>query len=119
MIGYQEPCRYCDELIPPMSNTCPLCGRVNPHAARCPRCRNPVQKRWVNCPGCGLDLKTECPYCGEETRFGDYCDACDVRLMVRCSNAKCGLEQPPVARACSKCGKPLETMEFPSYGGDR
>ena len=114
MLGYQQPCRYCDELIPPMSETCPQCGRVNPHTQRCPRCRNPVRRNWVSCSGCGLPLKISCPFCGEETFFGDYCDACDARLVVRCSDEKCGLEQPPVGDTCTQCGKPLET---PSTGG--
>ena len=67
MPGYMHPCRYCDRLIPPDSNTCPLCGKVNPLQLRCPRCRNPIRKDYVSCNSCGLELKCICPGCGKTT----------------------------------------------------
>lgn len=30
MPEYKHSCRYCDKLIPPESNVCPLCGKVDP-----------------------------------------------------------------------------------------
>ncbi|MFP4200983.1 MAG: double zinc ribbon domain-containing protein [Bacillota bacterium] len=119
MIGYQKPCRYCDELIPPTSNTCPNCGRVNPLSSRCPRCKTPLRAGWSHCPSCGLKLRIDCPYCGEKTFFGDYCDKCDARLLVRCTGEKCRLEQPPLGEVCIECGKPVEKIESISSGGDK
>jgi len=114
VIGYQQPCRYCDEFIPPTSNVCPVCGKVNPLHMRCPRCRDLIRKAWTNCSNCGLELRITCPYCQETTFFGDYCETCDARLVVVCSAEKCGLEQPPIGDSCKECGKPLKT---PTPGG--
>ncbi len=112
MIGYKHPCRYCDEFIPPNSKVCPLCGKVNPlDSLRCPKCRDIIRRAWKNCSNCGLSLSVSCPYCAEETFFGDYCDQCESRLVVVCSDDECGLQQPPVGDECSKCGKPLEPLE--------
>ena len=111
MIGYKHPCRYCDEFIPPDSNVCPLCGRANPLRMRCPKCRDLIRRSYANCGHCGLQLTITCPYCGESTFFDDYCDECDTRLLMMCSNEKCMLEQPPVGEVCSKCGKPLQPIE--------
>ncbi|RLF38009.1 MAG: hypothetical protein DRN21_05750 [Thermoplasmata archaeon] len=107
MPGYMHPCRYCNELIPPDSNVCPMCGKVNPLGPlRCPRCRNPVRKNYKVCPSCGLNLEIACPYCGEMTFCGDYCGHCEKRLVVVCP--KCKNEQPPIEGKCIKCGKPLK-----------
>ncbi len=109
MIGYKHPCRYCDKLVPPMSKICPFCGKVNPlDQLRCPRCRDPIQKGWKICSSCGLDLVTICPQCAKATFFGDYCDHCQARLVVVCSQKKCGAEQPPIGDRCIKCGKPFK-----------
>ncbi|HEX3049004.1 MAG TPA: zinc ribbon domain-containing protein [Bacillota bacterium] len=106
MPGYQHPCRYCDQLIPPDSNTCPLCGKVNPLGPlRCQKCRVPIQKGWKSCPGCGLTLETNCPHCGEKTFFGDYCDHCGKELKITCP--KCGTKQAPLSECCLQCKKPL------------
>ena len=67
MPGYMQPCRHCDRLIPPDSNSCPLCGKVDPLQLRCPRCRNPIKKDYVVCNSCGLELKCLCPGCGKST----------------------------------------------------
>ncbi len=109
MVGYKHPCRYCDRLVPPNANVCPLCGKVNPVGAlRCPNCRNPVEKGWVACSNCGLSLQADCPQCGQKTFFVDYCEHCDHRLLVVCSNRKCKAEQAPGGELCIKCGKPLK-----------
>jgi predicted amidophosphoribosyltransferase len=107
MLGYKQPCRYCERLIPPESKICPLCGKVNPLGPlRCPRCRNPVRKDYVVCNNCGLSLKVNCPTCGEITFFEDYCEHCGARLVVVCP--RCGKEQPPIGDKCNKCGRPLK-----------
>jgi hypothetical protein len=107
--GYKKPCRYCEGLIAPESKVCPLCGKVSPLGSpRCPRCRSQVEKGWIRCGDCGLSLEVVCPFCGEQTFFGDYCDKCDARLLVTCPNRKCGEEQPPIGGTCVKCGKPLK-----------
>ncbi|MFO7811246.1 MAG: hypothetical protein R6V47_07760 [Candidatus Delongbacteria bacterium] len=109
MPGFKHPCRYCDKLVPPNSNVCPFCGKINPKGpTRCPVCRNPISSDYKVCAGCGLELKTVCPECGKETFLGDYCEHCDVRLLVVCTNKKCGHEQPPIGDKCLKCGKPLK-----------
>lgn len=109
MAGYKHPCRYCDKLVPPESNVCPICGRKNPIGPlRCPKCKNPIEKGWVSCSNCGLTLKIICPKCGIETFFGDYCDSCKAPITVICPNPKCRTEQPPVGEKCIKCGKPLK-----------
>lgn len=108
MPGYMHPCRYCDKLIPPDSNTCPLCGKVNPLGLRCPRCKNPIRKDYVSCNSCGLELKCLCPSCGKTTFFGDYCEHCGHRLAVVCPHQKCRKEQPPLGNSCIYCGKPLK-----------
>ncbi len=108
MPGYKHPCRHCGQLAPPNANVCPFCGKVNPKGpARCPKCRNPIKKEYKVCAGCGIELKTGCPRCGEETFLGDYCDHCDERLLVVCPGKKCGLEQAPIGEFCVKCGEKL------------
>ena len=107
MSGYKQPCRYCDKLVPPDSNTCPYCGKVNPIGAlRCPRCRNPIEKDYKNCSNCGLDLEIICPKCNQKTFFGDYCEHCSEHLIIVCP--KCKTEQPPINDKCIKCGKPIK-----------
>jgi len=111
MAGFKHPCRYCDKLVPPDSETCPLCGKVNPTGPlRCPKCRHPIEQGWAACVSCGLKLQTVCPECFTSTFFGDYCAACDARLVVVCPNPKCRFEQPPVGDLCFKCKKPLGTQ---------
>jgi hypothetical protein len=108
MAGFKHPCRYCDKLVPPDAQTCPLCGKVNPVGPlRCPKCRAPIEQEWAACCACGLKLQTVCPACAKSTFFGDYCAACGARLVVVCPNPKCRFEQPPVGNVCAKCGKPL------------
>jgi RNA polymerase subunit RPABC4/transcription elongation factor Spt4 len=81
MSGYKKPCRYCDALIPPESNVCPVCGKVNPIGPpRCPKCRTPIQKGWKSCSNCGLALEVKCPKCRKQTFFGDYCEHCSAPL---------------------------------------
>jgi len=108
MPGYKHPCQYCGKLVPPDSNVCPHCGRVNPSGLRCPKCRNPIRKDWVNCSHCGLPLKVACPKCGKTTFFGDYCEQCSARLLVVCPNPKCKTEQSPIGENCVKCNRPLK-----------
>ena len=107
MPGYKLPCRYCGKVIPPESNICPICGKANPIFLRCPKCRDLIEKEWLNCPSCGLSLRVTCPTCKNETFFDDYCEKCDFALTVVCPNPKCRLEQPPLGNKCIKCGKPL------------
>ncbi|MDD5659548.1 MAG: zinc ribbon domain-containing protein [Actinomycetota bacterium] len=111
MPGYKIPCRYCGKVIPPESNVCPICGKSNPIFLRCPRCKDLIEKGWVNCPSCGLSLKVTCPKCKVETFFADYCDKCGSALTVVCPNPKCRFEQPPVSDKCVKCKKPLNIQQ--------
>ena len=109
MPGYKHPCRYCSQLIPPDSNACSLCGKVNPLGSlRCPKCCNPIAQDDKKCSCCRLSLEIACPKCNQSTFFGDYCEHCGERLLVICPNPKCKLEQPPVGETCKKCGKPLK-----------
>lgn len=109
MVGYNVPCRYCETLVEPGASYCPACSKVNPAGPmRCPVCRNPSRRQWVRCSGCGTHLKIECPCCGQETFLGDYCDHCDERLLMICSDPKCRAEQPPVGDSCRECQKPLQ-----------
>lgn len=48
MPGYKHPCRYCDKLIPPDSNVCPFCSKINPLLLRCPKCKDLIEKGWKN-----------------------------------------------------------------------
>jgi hypothetical protein len=108
MPGYKHFCRYCNQLIEPDSNVCPLCGKVNPLGpSRCPKCRNPIQKTWKHCSHCGLTLAVVCPKCRRTSFLGDYCDHCDARLVVICRNPKCRAEQPPIGDVCVRCSQPL------------
>jgi len=106
MPGYKHPCRYCDKLIPPDSNVCPFCGKINPLLMRCPKCRDLIEKGWKTCSNCGLSLEVNCPKCGKTTFFGDYCEHCDERLVIVCP--KCKTEQPPIGEKCIKCSKNLK-----------
>jgi RNA polymerase subunit RPABC4/transcription elongation factor Spt4 len=109
MAGYKHPCNYCEQLIEKDAQFCPFCGKINPTGPlRCPKCRNPITKEYKICSSCGISLKIICPKCSKETFFGDYCDNCQQRLVVVCSNPKCKTEQPPVGDVCVKCGKPLK-----------
>lgn len=108
MSGYKQSCRYCDKLVEADANVCPFCGKVNPIGdLRCQRCRAPIKMDWKKCSGCGLDLVINCPKCGKETFFGDYCAQCGERIVVICPNPKCKAEQPPVGDTCRNCSKPL------------
>ncbi|MGI6114088.1 MAG: double zinc ribbon domain-containing protein [Mahellales bacterium] len=107
MAGYKQPCRKCDNFIPPDSNTCPICGKRDPLIVRCPKCRNPIDTNWQKCNCCGLPLYITCPKCGNKTFFDDCCQHCNSPLLVACPNPKCRLEQPPIGSKCIKCGKPL------------
>lgn len=110
MPGYMQPCRYCNQLVDPDSNTCPACGKINPVGPmRCPKCRNPIQKGWVSCSNCGLSLKTVCTGCGKETFFGDHCDHCGAELKTVCPH--CGFKQSPLNPKCEKCGKEIEKQK--------
>ncbi|MFH0748766.1 MAG: zinc ribbon domain-containing protein [Candidatus Bathyarchaeota archaeon] len=105
MSSYKKPCKYCGQLVPPNSNVCPLCGKVNPLENRCPKCRALIQTTWLSCGSCGLSLRIKCPKCGKDTFFGDYCENCGNRLTVECN--KCHTTQAPINNKCIKCGKPL------------
>ncbi len=95
MPGYMKPCRYCGELVPPDSNACPICGKWNPvDELRCPKCRSPIKEGWKICAGCGQSLSVACPSCGKTTFFGDHCQHCEARLIVKCQQKRCGFEQP-------------------------
>jgi RNA polymerase subunit RPABC4/transcription elongation factor Spt4 len=108
MPGYMKPCRYCGELVPPDSNDCPVCGKHNPvDELRCPKCRSPIKEGWKVCSGCGQSLTVVCPYCAKPTFFGDHCQNCQARLVVKCLQKKCGFEQPPLGPICIKCKKPI------------
>ncbi len=109
IVGYKQPWRYCNALLPPNSKVCPVCEKINPvDQVRCPNCRNPIKKAWKACSNCGLVLELTCPECGETTFAGDYCDHCEARLTVRCTNDNCGVEQPPISDHCISCGKALK-----------
>ena len=107
MLGYKHPCKYCNQLIPPNSNVCPLCGKVNPLGPyRCPKCRAPIEKNWKACSRCGLALEITCPSCKKTTFFGDYCQHCDAPLWTECKN--CHTVQPITSEKCVNCGKKLQ-----------
>jgi RNA polymerase subunit RPABC4/transcription elongation factor Spt4 len=107
MLGYKHPCKYCNQLIPPNSNVCPLCGKVNPLGPyRCPKCRAPIEKNWKACSRCGLALEITCPSCKKTTFFGDYCQHCDAPLWTECKN--CHKVQPITNEKCVNCGKKLQ-----------
>jgi len=109
MAGYKQPCRYCDKLVPPESNVCPICGKIRPLGPlRCPKCQTPVQKDWKKCNICGLDLEISCPQCGKAVFFSDYCGGCAARLVIVCPNPKCRTEQAPIGPRCVKCGAELK-----------
>ena len=108
-VGYKHPCKYCGKLVPPNSTVCPFCGKVNPLGPyRCPKCHEPIEKEWQVCPKCNQNLRIVCPFCGKVTFFGDNCEDCDARLLVKCSH--CGQEQPPISDRCIKCGQSLERL---------
>lgn len=109
MSSYKKPCRYCGQLVPANANACPFCGKINPLASRCPKCRALTQSNWVTCSSCGLSLRIKCPNCGQDTFFGDYCDKCGGRLVVECG--KCHTIQAPISATCIKCKRPLSTIE--------
>lgn len=111
MLGYKHPCKYCNQLIPPNSNVCPLCGKVNPLGPyRCPKCRAPIEKNWKACSRCGLALEITCPSCKKTTFFGDYCQHCDAPLWIECKN--CHTVQPITSEKCVNCGKKLQWPRF-------
>lgn len=108
--GDKYPCKYCGKSVPPNSTTCPFCEKVNPLGPyRCPKCHEPIEKEWKICPKCNQNLRIVCPFCKKITFFGDHCEDCGKRLLVKCPN--CGQEQPPIADNCIKCGKPIEPKD--------
>jgi hypothetical protein len=108
MPGFKHPCQYCGDLVDGDVLVCPFCGKVNPAGPlRCPVCASPIEKGWKACSHCGLMLEGPCPKCGQITCLIDYCQLCQERLVIICSNRKCGSEQSVLLKICSKCGKSL------------
>lgn len=107
MGSFSQICRYCQRLIPGDADFCPHCQRINPLAARCPRCRAPIRTSYKSCASCGLELEIQCPRCGRTTFFDDYCQHCSARLTVECPNPKCRLTQASTNEKCCGCGQPL------------
>ena len=107
IVGYKHSCKYCEKLITPNSITFPFCEKTNPLGPeRCPRCHEPIEKDWKVCAKCKQSLRIVCPYCEKITFFGDHCEDCGERLLVKCPS--CGQEQPPIGDNCMKCNKPLK-----------
>jgi len=109
-VGYKHPCKYCQEMISPDSAVCPFCSKEGPLGPdRCPKCHDPIEKKWKSCAHCGLNLRIVCPFCGKVTFFGGYCEDCGKKMVVNCPY--CQFEQPPLGDKCIKCGQPLIKKE--------
>jgi len=108
MATYKKHCIYCSKLIPGDAQSCPYCAHEDPFCMRCPRCRNPVEKGWKVCSGCGLQLISVCTACGKETPTAKTCAHCGAPVLVQCPNRKCGEVQILMLGGnCVACGKPL------------
>ena len=106
-VGYKHPCKYCEQMVSPDAAVCPFCGKEGPLGPdRCPKCHDPIDKKWKACAHCGLNLRIVCPFCGKVTFFGKYCEDCGKKLTVACP--VCQFEQPPLGDKCIKCGQPLK-----------
>ena len=106
-VGYKHPCKYCEQMVSPDAAVCPFCGKEGPLGPdRCPKCHDPIDKKWKACAHCGLNLRIVCPFCGKVTFFGKYCEDCGKKLVVACP--VCQFEQPPLGDKCIKCGQPLK-----------
>jgi len=107
VVGYKHPCKYCEQMVSPDAAVCPFCGKEGPLGPdRCPKCHDPIDKKWKACAHCGLNLRIVCPFCGKVTFFGKYCEDCGKKLVVACPI--CKFEQPPLGDKCIKCGQPLK-----------
>lgn len=107
MAGYKHFCIYCNQLIPSDANVCPFCGMEDPFTYRCPKCRSVIEKGWMKCSGCGLNLQIQCPSCGKMTFVSSACEHCNVSLTVKCPNRKCGYVQVKIGDQCLRCHKKL------------
>lgn len=108
MATYKKHCIHCGKLIPGDAQTCPFCVSGDPFVLRCPRCRNPVEKGWKVCSGCGIRLQAICFSCGKETPAAKTCVHCGGPVLVQCPNRKCGEVQILTAGGkCGSCAKPL------------
>lgn len=104
MAFYKHFCIYCDKLIPGDSNICPYCGAEDPFIARCPKCRQPIEKGYSKCPSCGMDMSVACPDCGcSVASYLKQCPGCGASLMARCIKRKCGNIQLYTITQCIRC----------------
>lgn len=104
MAVYKHFCIYCDKLIPGDANVCPFCGVDDPFRARCPVCREPLEKGYTKCPSCGLDLKVACPSCAKPVAaYLRSCPECGASMLAHCTNSRCGNSQLYTIANCIKC----------------
>ncbi|MDP2892331.1 MAG: zinc ribbon domain-containing protein [Bacillota bacterium] len=108
MPTYKKNCMYCEKLISGDANSCPFCGRSDPFALRCPKCRMEIGKDYAACPGCGFPLSVKCPKCGTMVFPTSICSNCGGSLTVTCPNKKCGEVQPFINEKCVRCGKRIK-----------
>jgi len=108
MASYKQNCIHCNTLIDSDSAYCVGCGSSSPFGYACPKCKHPVEKGQVICGGCGQHLYLACPVCGQRTFTQDTCEACGVRLVIRCPNDRCGREQFFTNEVCTECGKKIK-----------
>lgn len=104
MAVYKHFCMYCDKLVPGDANVCPFCGAEDPFTQRCPKCRGPLEKGYLKCPSCGLDLKAICPACSKPVAaYLRQCPECGASMLGTCTNKKCGNTQLYSLTTCIKC----------------
>ncbi len=109
MATYKKHCIHCGELIPGDAVACPFCGSADPFSLRCSKCRNPIEKGWKVCSGCGIRLTAVCPDCGQETPTAPACTHCGAPVLVQCPRKKCLEVQIRTKEGvCISCGKPIK-----------
>jgi len=75
------------------------------------RMKNLIQAQWTETPEKYRMIHEECPHCGEEIKFADFCTNCEIRYCP-----ECGEHNNPYSRKCI-CGYQFSNleMEFKKY----
>ncbi len=107
MAIYKQPCRHCGTFLNRDSRFCPKCGSHSPFWDLCPACLREVDRSDICCSSCGRILHIPCPQCKAQTFVGDKCDVCEVSLLKKCPNPRCGELQFFENTKCTVCGKKL------------
>lgn len=127
-------CRLCDIEYPKSLRFCKWCGgglvaRESVGNQHCPSCGSGIEREWVFCNECGVDLATlgaqprdvVCPACSATVRKGwMFCRQCGEQIATERAAEKCkdcGAGTRANWRFCKGCGASV-SGEAPPHRGE-